>query len=67
LGTGEDVPLYKEAAVKYVHEVVCHDKEVLGLTADAYTPPARPKAEGKSGGRPHWIQRRFYGMVRKAQ
>jgi hypothetical protein len=30
LGTGEDVQLYMEAAVKCVHEVVYHLKKALG-------------------------------------
>jgi hypothetical protein len=42
LGTREDVTLYKEAAVKYVNEVVCHLKDVLGLPVDAHTPSVPP-------------------------
>jgi hypothetical protein len=41
-GTGERTPEFKRVAEKYVHEVVCHLEEYLGLPVDAYTPPVPP-------------------------
>jgi hypothetical protein len=42
LGMGDAIPLYKETALQYVHEVACHLEEVLGLPVDAYKPPVPP-------------------------
>jgi hypothetical protein len=42
VGSGEDVPKFKEAAIMYVKEVVDHLEEVLRLPVDAYTPPVPP-------------------------
>jgi hypothetical protein len=38
----EEAPRFKEAAMMYVQVVVDHLEEVLGLPADAYTPPVPP-------------------------
>jgi hypothetical protein len=39
VGTGEEMPVFKRAAVIYVKDVVDHFEEVLGLPVDAYIPP----------------------------
>jgi hypothetical protein len=41
LGTGEEMPSFKEAAMVYVREVVYHLEEALGIPVDAYTPPVQ--------------------------
>jgi hypothetical protein len=41
-GTGEEVPVFKEAALMYVQEVVSHFDEVLWLPVEAYTPLVPP-------------------------
>jgi hypothetical protein len=41
-GTGAEVPQFKNAAEKYVHEVVRHLEEVLELPVDAHRPPVQP-------------------------
>jgi hypothetical protein len=41
-GTGEEVPVVKEAALMYVQEVVSHFDEVPWLPVDAYAPLVPP-------------------------
>jgi hypothetical protein len=41
-GTGEEIPVFKEAAMMYVQEMVSHLEEALKLPVDAYTPPVPP-------------------------
>jgi hypothetical protein len=41
-GTGEEVPVFKEAAMMYVQEVVSHLEGVLGRPVDEYSPPVPP-------------------------
>jgi hypothetical protein len=36
------MPVFKDAAMKYVQEVVSHLEEALGKPVDAYTPPVPP-------------------------
>jgi hypothetical protein len=41
-GTGEEMPVCKEAAVMHVQEVVSHLEGVLGHPIDEYSPPVPP-------------------------
>jgi hypothetical protein len=41
-GTAAEMPVFKEAAMMYVQEMVSHLEEVLGLPVDAYAPPVPP-------------------------
>jgi hypothetical protein len=42
VGTGEEMPAFKEAAMVYVQEVVSHLEEFLGPPVNAYTPTVPP-------------------------
>jgi hypothetical protein len=46
VGTGEKMPVFKEAVMKYIQEVVSHLEEDLVQPIDAYTPPVPPGTEG---------------------
>jgi hypothetical protein len=45
VGTGQRIPVFKEAAMLYVQEVVSHLEGYLVRPVDAYTPPVPPEHE----------------------